>query len=75
MRMKFVVRGITAINDDRLLVQLAGESGNIQLNLPIIQQAELRVGQEFVLADEVASAQSASDPPPPLGGRQISFED
>ena len=58
MRMKFEVTGITAITDARLLVQLTGESGNIQLNLPRSEQAKLRVGQEFVLSaiDEATSA-------------------
>jgi hypothetical protein len=74
MRMKFVVRSITAVTDERLLVQLAGESGYIQLNLPTSQQTELRVGQEFVLSDEVPTSQSVSGHRP-LGGRQITFED
>ena len=78
MRMTFVVRSITAITNDRLLVQLAGGSGNIQLNLPISEQARLRVGLEFILSDldeGTPSSPSFSSTDRPLGGRRIDLED
>ena len=74
MRMRFVVTGITAVNDARLFVQLAGECGNIQLNLPRSEQTKLRVGQEFILSD-IDEGESPAVTNRPLGGRRISLED
>jgi hypothetical protein len=61
MKMKFAVKAVTTVTTGKLLVQLAGEYGNIQLNLPDSQQIGLRVGQEFILATEGLSFIGAID--------------
>ncbi len=52
MRFIFGVTGVTKLNDRKLLVQLAGKYGNLQLNLPLDQQEGFKVGDEFTLANQ-----------------------
>ncbi len=49
MKLLMKITAVTKITDERLLVQLQGKYGNAQLNLPISQQAALRVGEEYTL--------------------------
>jgi hypothetical protein len=51
MRFIFTVTGVTKLTDKKLLVQLAGKYGNLQLNLPLDQQEGFKVGDEFTLAN------------------------
>jgi hypothetical protein len=50
-RFIFRVTGVTKLTDEKLLVQLAGKHGNLQLNLPLDQQEGFKVGDEFTLAN------------------------
>jgi hypothetical protein len=52
--MKFILKvtAITKIADDRILVQLQGQYGNAQLDLPNNHQDVLHVGQDFELSSE-----------------------
>lgn len=50
MRLTMKVTGIQLAGDNRLTVELHGQHGKVQLNLPIDQRVGLAVGSEFTLS-------------------------
>jgi hypothetical protein len=49
MKLLMNVTGVTKLSDERLLVQLQGKYGNVQLNLPMDQRRGLNVGDQWTL--------------------------
>lgn len=49
MKLKFKTTGVTLVNNGKLLVQLQGEFGNVQLNVPSSQSPAFQIGKEAIL--------------------------
>jgi hypothetical protein len=83
------VTSVMKVNDQKILVYLAGKHGHIALDLPIDQQNHIHVGAEFTLDNcdglsgfigeiaEVSDDQNKNiaTTKPPLGGRKITLSD
>jgi hypothetical protein len=89
MKLKMKVTSVMKVNDQKILVNLAGKHGHIALDLPIDHGQHIYIGAEFTLEynvgslgfigeiDEVADDddKKVTTTTLPLGGRTITLPD